>query len=247
MLRLACASFVEADDVLGSPEACNLGNIDSSLAQEAADAATDIVYVLTGGLFTGVCTAVKRPVRRSVCRDPQTVGMTQNWSDYYGQDVIPLPANLISVNMITIDDDILAASDYRLYDRRFLARTDAKDWPSTNRLYLDPLQEHTFEIQFSFGTPPDWLAVASATEIAVQLLEDDANGRGYLRQITSASVQGASVTIDKAAARAASSGLPQTTRLLGAFINHGGHPAGVWVPGFSEEWALVDVTGPSGS
>jgi len=242
-----CQSFVDAADVLGSDAACHIDTRDEQTAQDAGDAASDIVYALTGGLYTGICTVTRRPVHRDICRDPGTEHLISNWSDYYSQDVIPMPYNLISVEEVIIDGVTLDPSEYRVFDGRFLARSDGGDWPRTNRLWLDSTEEHTFELVIKFGTPPDWLAIASATEIAVKLLVDDAGGGSYLRNITSASVQGASVQIDKAAASMAAAGMPMTQTLIGAFVNQGGHPAGAISPAFDEQWVLIEVSGPSGS
>lgn len=246
-LRLACEPFTEISEVRQSPILCDYNELDEDYVQGAIDAATDIVYVLTGGTYTGICTAVKRPVRKARCFDDVDAGYISNWSQRFGQDVIPLPDSLVSVDMVTIDGLILAADDYGLIDGRFLARTDGRSWPSTNHLWADvnDSDERTFEVTFTFGTRPDWLAIAATSEVAAQLIDDDQTGRAaHLAGITSASVQGAQITIDKAAAAVASRGLPQVTRLIGVFASNP-YPSGVWVPNFEEEWMLLDVTGPS--
>lgn len=246
-LRLACEAFCDVDDVLAAPAACDLPeDIDHDYVQGAIDAASDIVYVLTGGTFSGRCQVERRPVRKNVCYDDVAAGKyVSNWSTLYGQDLIPLPENLISVDMVTIDGVILAADDYGVVQGRFLGRTNKRDWPSCNELWLDNTEVGVFEIQFTFGDPPDWLAIAATVEIAVVLISDDlAGGKGYLRGITSANVQGANVQIDKAAASMAARQLSMTSRLTGVFAPNP-HTAGVWVPNFEEEWQLLEVTGPS--
>jgi hypothetical protein len=243
MPKLACESFATVEELLADQLcACDLDEDDETEIQEAIDAASDILYVLSGGKVTGKCTKTKRPLRRGGCAP----NGYDAWYDLYGVDTIPLPYDLLWVEEVVIDGVVLDPSEYGLIDNRLLYRKVGW-WPSSNNLRLDDTEVGTWSITYTFGGQVGWIEKGAALEIACQLIEDDRNGRGYLRNITSANVQGASVSIEAAASSMASRGLPRTERYLGAFISHGGLPVGVWAPELENGWTLAEVEGPSGS
>lgn len=241
MPRLACQAFTTVDSIL-SKEGCVYSEADAILIADAIDAASDILYVLSGGRVFGICTTTKRPIRRGDC----TFWAPASYTDMYGVDCIPLTETLISVDVVKIDGVVLASSSYGLIDNHILFRRDGV-WPTMNDLRLDDTDEGTFSITYSFGGDPDWLAVAAADELTLQLLAEDARRPGYLRGVTSANVQGASVQINQVAADMAQKGTPQTARFLGVYAPAGGYPRGAWAPEMDGGWELVEVEGPSGS
>lgn len=243
MPRLACQPITTVAAVL-EREGCAYSIADADAIADAIDVASDIIYALSGGRVHGICTTTKRPVRRTIC---SAFGPTSSYSDVYGVDCIPLADNLISVDVVRIDGVALASSAYGLIDNHLLFRRDGQVWPSYNDLRLDDTEQGTFSITYSFGHTFDWLEIAAGIEVTLQLLAEDARRPGYLRGVSSANVQGASVQINQAAADMATKGMPQTERLLGVFSPRGGYPVGVWAPEMDGGWELVEVEGPSGS
>lgn len=233
MLYRACEAFTDVDTVLSYP-LCDLRVEDSAEIGEAIDAASDIVYTLTDGAITGTCTRTVRPVAVA-CSNPA-------FDREYGLDVIPMPVNLISINEVKIDGVVLVAGvDYVVLDGRMLGRRKRLSWPRSNDLNLDATEVGTSSIALSFGWLPDWLGVAATTEVAINLLSTDV-GHRYLSGVTGGNVQGASVSIDRAAAAAAANGLPMLDRLIGVYAPHGGMPVGVYSADLDNGWRLVQVT-----
>jgi hypothetical protein len=245
MTFLACESFADVDAVLAREE-CTLTDDDFDLIGDALDAASDIVYVLSNGRVTGMCTKTMRPVRRSGgwCT---SFGPPDPWFDTYGVDCIPLADNLISVDSVKVDGLGLLPSEYGLLDNTVLFRKDASYWPRVNNLLLDDTEVGTFSVTYKFGNLPDWLAQAATVDVAIQLLDDFGRGRGYLRGVRSANIQGASVQLEQQASALASAGLPMLERFLNVHAPMGSVTSGVWAPELENGWLLVEVEGPSGS
>lgn len=239
MSNLACQDFTTVTEILARDD-CTYDGDDHDLILAAIGAASDILYVLSGGRVTGWCEKTFRPLRR-VCApedDP--------WYGLFGVTVIPLPENLISVQQLKIDGVVQAPSTYGLIDNRYLFMREGS-FPVSNDLRLDDTETGTWSLTIEFGYMPDWLAIAATQEITLQLLAENSRNPGYLRGVTSASVQGASVNLDPIAADMADKGMPQLQRFLSVHAPHGGLPVGVWTPELENGWVLVEVEGPSGS
>lgn len=241
MTFLACEPFADVDAVLAREE-CKVSADDTDLILDALDAASDMVYIMSGGKVTGRCVKTMRPLRRAGCTEGRDA-----WFDQYGVDCIPLVDNLISVDLVKINGVGLNLADYGLLDNTVLFRKDKTFWPTTNDLKLADTEDGTFSITIAFGWMPDWLAVSSTVEVALALIDDYGRGRGYLRGVTSGNVQGASVQLAAAAGDVASRGLPMLTKFLGVYAPLGGMAVGVWAPELENGWVLVEVEGPSGS
>ena len=61
-LQLACQRFASAAEVLADKAGCNFTDIDDGdLIEAALDQASDMLYLLSGGRITGICTRTVRP------------------------------------------------------------------------------------------------------------------------------------------------------------------------------------------
>lgn len=232
--RLACSSFATVDAVLAR-ESCAYSEADTDLLQQAIDAASDVMYILSGGVLTGRCSATFRPRKaRSHCADA--------WSQEYGVDCIPLTENLLSVTRVKVDGAVLTTDDYGLIDGYILFRKGGQRWPTAQNIALADTEIGTFSVAIEFGILPDWMASAACVEMALQLAEDEANRPGYLRNMTSANIQGASVTIADAADEMVGRNLPMLERWMGVFAPRGTYGAGVWAPEVDNGWTLAIVS-----
>lgn len=242
MPNLACQNFATLSEVIAH-DGCHWDQEDDQvIIENAIAAASDMIYVLSNGRVTGLCTTTKRPIRRNCAGEWYAHPMDA----LYGFEVIPLPDNVISVNQVKIDGAALALSEFGLIDN-YLLFLRLRNFPGGNSLRLADTEVGTWSVTYTFGYVPDWLARMATVELVLALLEDDLDGRTYLKDITSANVQGASVSVDPAAASAAARGMPMLERFLGVHAPHGGLPVGFYDATLENGWELVEVEGPSGS
>ncbi len=245
---LVCEPFGSVADVIARGDCGLNGEDDLDLINDALDAASDMLYVLSNGRVTGQCFATVRPLNRGDCfggfgTDLYADPMYQR----YGVDCIPLPRNTISVDAVKIDGVTLGVGDYGLLDGYLLYRIDKMFWPRSNNLRLADTEVGTWSVRFSWGNPADWLADQATVDMAISLIDDYQNGKGYLRGVTSANVQGVSVQLEEAAGEMSGRGLPMLERFLSVHAPHGGLPVGAWSPEVENGWTLVQREGPSGS
>lgn len=239
MTILACQQLASLADVLAVEE-CSLTEADADLISDALDAASDVMFLLSGGLAAGICTETRRPIRTGTCDNPGY--------DTYGVEVLPLPRDLKSVDLVVIDGVALGVNDYDLIDGHLLYRKDGtRFWPGSNDLTLDITETGSWYVQYRRGITPDWFLRGATAQAAVALIEDEDRRPGYLRGLTSANVQGASVQLDDAAGSIAQRGLPLVEKWLAAWAPYGAAKVGVFSPDFDYGWRLVRVEGPQGS
>lgn len=239
MTILACQQLADVAEVLAAEE-CELDASDSDLISDALDAASDVMFVLSGGLAAGVCTETRRPVRTGAC--------SPSGFDMYGVEVVPLPIDLKSVDLVVIDGVALAVGDFGLLDGHLLYRKDGtRFWPASNDLSLDVTETGTWYVRYQRGWTPDWFLRAATVQAALALIEDEGRHPGYLRGLVSANVQGASVQLDQAAGSIAQRGLPLVEKWLATYAAYGAAQVGVWTPDSDFGWMLVRVEGPQGS
>lgn len=245
----ACEPFVDVDDVLAR-EGCTLDTGEDGVTElilNAIDAASDMLYVLSGGKVAGECTKTFRPFRDGNGACWPAPGYSSPWYSSGEVDGIPLTKHLISVEAVIVDGTTLGINDYGLIDNHILFRRDADYWPSSNDLKLDDTKEGTWSIRIKFGPLPDWLAKQATVDMVLALTDDYGNGRGYLRNARSAQVQGVSVQLESEAGLMVQRGLPMLERFLGTYAPGGSEAVGVWAPELDSGWTLVEVEGPSGS
>lgn len=119
-----CEPYTTWDEVV----ACGTApTIDDVIQGIVIDVATEIVYGLTGGRWSGECTRTVAPCWRNRCWcDPCRCGSTRARVDL---GTIPV----WGVDNVTIDDETLdntAGVAYRVEDWRWLVRVDGEPWPT---------------------------------------------------------------------------------------------------------------------
>lgn len=256
-LNFACQPFVTVEDVLDGVCACDLDEIDDGdLISDMIDTASDLLSMVTGGLVSGICTSVVRPV--ALCDDdfdpfyPKYARTTiRDWRRQFGGlNSIPLRGPNTDIVEITIDGVVINPSDYGLLDRRFLFRR-AGEWPTVNDLTKQSTASNTFEITYRFGNSPDRLARMACIELTCELLKDAKGKPNALpRGVTSATIQGASISVRPRAEalRDGDEQIPVVSRFLSVWAPDGQNQvSAVWAPELEQFWNLVEVSGPSGS
>lgn len=252
MPQFACQPFVTADDVRNATCGCEIIE-DDEIIESWIDMASDIIYVLTGGQITGVCTKTVRPVANCdlPCFSPRRRDMD------YGMDRYALYGGLIPVSLrgpntqimqVKLDGEVMNPMNYAVVNGRHLIRRDDKRWPLGNDLTEDDDQEGTWSITFRFGREPDLLTVQATLELACELAKAD-QGRSnvFPPGVIAASVQGASVVVQDAVDQAANgqpgdASFPTVARLLAIYPPH---LSAVYSPEIDAAFSLIEVAYPT--
>lgn len=243
MTRLyACEAFVTAEEVFDASCSCTLNPDDDTAFVEALiDQASDILVILSGFRIRGVCTVTVRPISHSWCGQPWDVYSPERYLRF-GVETIPLRGPNTTVNAITIDGQLVAASDYSLINGLYLLR-HSQLWPTSNDLTKPNGQVGTWTINYSFGDPPDHITkqacIALVCDLATEIIGDD----NMLPQGTrSVNLQGVSVSLeDRAAAfREGVQQLEAVNRFMGIYAPLGRFTSGVYAPESDHGWTLVE-------
>ncbi|GIV00852.1 MAG: hypothetical protein KatS3mg014_2538 [Actinomycetota bacterium] len=154
-------------------------------ATEAVRAATEWLYRASGRQFPGCCSAVLRPTPEMVLVDADPYGLREHnartstradlgLSGWTGRKLWGYPAidlgvyPVISVDEVRIDGSVLAASAYRLVDKRLLIRVDGGDWPSSNDLALSS-GPGAWSVSVTYGRNPPLLGELACRQLACEI------------------------------------------------------------------------------
>lgn len=160
--------------------------------QFATDIAVEILWNLSGRQF-GLCTVTVRP-----CRTPcvQMAGLAPlygggsywprmvdgAWINGCGECVtdcscgplceVVLPGPVDSVVEVMIDGDVIASTDYLVYDhRKLIRRNTAACWPTCQHLERPLTDEGTFGVTYRQGIPVTAAGRAAAGTYACEILK----------------------------------------------------------------------------
>jgi hypothetical protein len=161
--------------------------MDDSLAM-----ASDILFELTGRQFPGSCQETVRPCARradsgggspggAVAGDPYGYAhggcgcQRSRECGCGGLSAISLGGYPVTqIDEVKVDGDVLAEDLYRVDDYRWLVRLPDADgtrpgWPCCQDLALASTEEGTFEVTFTYGTPPPPAGVRAAAVLGCEL------------------------------------------------------------------------------
>lgn len=140
-------------------------------AEVLAEAASDVVALLTGGAVTGRCELIVRPCAGHRCGG---CGVCHDCS----VDAIPLPGDNVEVTEVLIGGVEVDESDYFLLDGYKLVRRSGL-WPRWQDVRKLPTETGTFQITYLTGSLPT-VAQLAALEVACDLFRSyvlDAPGK----------------------------------------------------------------------
>lgn len=180
-----CSEWATEDD-LCSPcnDYANLGPIASDFLQ----AASDLLFEMSGRQFPGECTQTVRPCARRRWGRGQVDSAPAGWSPGWGWcgcgagacscgglfslELGAFP--VVSVNEVLVDGAAVDASLYRVDDWRTLVRLEDADgsnpgWPRVQRLDRPDTDEDTFAVSFTWGRMPPPAGVTAAAVLACEL------------------------------------------------------------------------------
>lgn len=234
---LVCQAFATVNDVLSAPCGCAYTTeADSALITALISEASDFLYVASGGRVHGICERTVWPLASRSCgpdRFDRTFG-----TGWIVDDAIPLAGPNTTILEIKIDGAVINASEYGLYSGNILFRRDAA-WPTSNDVTKLSTETGTFTIKFTFGEAVGTITKMATVEL-VCLMMKDPSALSRVRGVTSANVQGVSVSLE-ASAEAEALGIPAVGRFLDRFSPRGLGALGVWSHELDNGWSLVTV------
>lgn len=180
-----CSEWATEDD-LCSP--CNDYNVLGPIAADFIQAASDLLFEMSGRQYPGLCTKTVRPCARlrsgSAPMDPGPPGWTRGWGwcgcgtdpcDCGGLFSVELGVYpVVDVTSVKVDGVTLDGSKYRVDDYRRLVRladTDGSNpgWPRTQQLDKPDSAEGTWSVTFTWGREPPPAGVKAAAVLACEL------------------------------------------------------------------------------
>jgi len=263
-----CTDWITEDDVAAC---CGVEASSGVIFDDVAVQAQDLLYQLSGRMYAGLCGPVTvRPCRDNCsCFSAQRLAYASggsrllwagdfwSWGDSRNCGCGCLSRVKLSgypVQIITevkIDGDVVAPSEYRLDEWRYLTRKNGLHWPSCQDLSLDDTEDGTFSISYGYGASPPAIGIAAAAQLACELYKECSGQTCALpRGVTRISRQG--IVIEKLAfsswAFTASgngsqapgwhTGLPLVDAFLGAYSRYGlSKRPTVWSPSSTMRYA----------
>jgi len=195
---------------------CNLSGASPAATGQAALAATEVLWALSGRRF-GVCQVTVRP-----CRDEcEQTGIIWPAVDSYPFPTLldgswynvgclggcvgacscntvsqfTLPGPVDQIVQIVIGDEIVPTGSYRLDSARFVVRTDGGNWPVCNDLSKSS-GPGTWRVTYRAGLEVPMLGQMAAAELACEFLKKLSGLECKLpSRVTNISRQGVSMTL----------------------------------------------------
>ena len=180
-----CTDWITGDDVAAC---CNVEVSSGAIFDEVAIQAQNLLYQLSGRKYAGLCSISVRPCRDNCsCFPTQRLAYASGGSrllwtgDYWGWgDTRNCGCGCLSqvklsgfpvqeIIEVLIDGVVIAPSEYRLDENRYLTRKDGVYWPSCQDLSLDDTEEGTFSITYAYGASPPAEGIAAAAQLACEI------------------------------------------------------------------------------
>lgn len=163
-----CESWVDANDIA---ECCGItaGSDNDQALTAAADAASAILFELSGSRYTGTCERTVRPVGQDLCWAPRLHRL-----DTHRLSQVKLAGYVTAIIEVLIDGMPIDPAGYRIDEHRYLTRMAAPDgtpqrWPINPRLDLPASEPGTFEITYEHGLQPPGIGIGAARTLACEL------------------------------------------------------------------------------
>lgn len=189
-----CTAWVEISEIANCcqlPESSNPFEMILALEQ-AATSASQLLWLLSGRQFSGLCGRKVRPCRTSCMCDFQVLsrGHVIYWSgDSWNCEGNPCGCRALSrvklsgypirtVEEVKIDGVVIDPGEYRLDERRYLSRRNGGLWPSCQDMSLDDTESGTFSITYQYGQTPPQIAKDAAAQLACEAWKSCATANG---------------------------------------------------------------------
>lgn len=232
-LQFACETFATADDVLNVPDGCPFETGDDIVP--FLEAASDVIFQLTGGRVHGRCTVTVYPMTDdTTCLNFDGIPRSHWWNDgwlgatiFHGPQIedhfngrVPVRLAGPSPTIVRINiDGVDLVDDWIIVNGEFLIRRSGS-WPRMNNI-TQASGVGTWFIEYTYGAAPDLLLRDACVELAIDIAKSSGIGvkRGFGPGVIAANIQGAQVTLDEltAALGSASQQIPALERFLGIY------------------------------
>lgn len=183
-----CTPWATSDDLCSPCDGDYF--FDSVLLEDCLQAASDVLFELSGQQYAGVCQDTVRP-----CPRYAVAGGGRPIRGSFGSDVMlgsscgcggtgpcghgfgAVTLGVFPLNAVTevkIDGVVIDPSLYTVADNRWLIRLAGPDgsnpgWPTTQRLDLPDTAEGTWSVTMVYGTPPPPMGVRAAARLGCEL------------------------------------------------------------------------------
>jgi hypothetical protein len=252
--------WITGDDVA---DCCNVETSSGSIFDAVAEQASELLFQLSGRLYAGEqgprtvrpdcesCWCGYQILSRGHIVGPWDYGYPLDLCDSCLVACDPSMIKLAGVPVreiveVLIDGDVVAASEYSLFNERYLVRLNDQRWPRRQDLTLENTEDGTWSVEYTYGADPPALGLSAAAQIACELYKECSGEACVLpKGVTRITRQG--ITIDKLAFTSWSyrdgrwaTGLPLVDAFL-ASVNPVGlirRPV-VWSPGkrqYAQPW-----------
>jgi len=203
---------------------CSVETTDSSIFDDAAQIAQELLFQLSGRIFPGIGVRSVRPCATDCACGWQVLSRghivwSDSWhGDWQGWWCNDMPCGcwplsrvklagypVQTVTAVKIDGAAVDPATYRLDNHRWLTRVrDPADpdtvlhWPSCQNLDLPDTEDGTFSVSYTYGQNPPQIGIDAAAQLACELYKECAGEACALpKGTTQVSRQG--VTINKPA------------------------------------------------
>lgn len=159
------------------PDGVSIGDgpdqIPEAIANDCLQAASTILYRLSGGKWPGVQADSIRPaVGGCSCGSGRTRSRSIRWVSEFALPCTPV----LTVSAVYLDGELLDEARYRLDDNRFLVfvpeseTAELRGWPCCQDMLADPLtDDDTWQVDYTWGGLPDTGGVMAAARLALEL------------------------------------------------------------------------------
>lgn len=182
-MAVPCSDWITGEDVA---ECCSVETSDGAIFDSVATEASSLLFELSGRQFAGLCgPRTVRPECDSCYCGAQVLSrghVIGPWD--YGYPLSLCDSCLVAcspsriklagypvreITEVKIDGVVVAASEYNLWNSRYVTRLNDARWPIAQDLTLADSEEGTFSISYSYGADPPALGVRAAAQLACEL------------------------------------------------------------------------------
>lgn len=162
-----CSPWATTDDVC-SP--CDDYSFAAGLLDDSLLIASDVLFELSGRQFAGCCQDTVRPDLACLCGPDRWQHCRCGGLSEVSLGGYPVTA----IDEVLVDGTVLDPSEYRIDDYRWLVRLPdpegrSQRWPCCQAAGQPTTEVGTWEVTFTYGTPPPPAGVRAAADLACQL------------------------------------------------------------------------------
>jgi hypothetical protein len=178
-----CSAWTTAEDVFACCSADDVAS-DPDMYNDAVDAASQLLYELSGRQFLGTCQKTVRPCNTGCGCNWQVLsrGYVVWGGDRWSCDGVACgcsPASRIllsgepvrSIIEVKIDGVAISPDEYRLDQYRYLTRKNGGQWPSCQDITVDDTEEGSFSVEYTYGKDPPLAGQSAAAELACEIYQ----------------------------------------------------------------------------